>query len=262
MVDTPSRARVIAMANQKGGVGKTTATVNIGAAIAEMGHRVLIIDLDPQGNASSSLGLTPASLQVSVYDVLLHDVALENCIEATAVRHLFVAPSNLNLAGAEIELVPVMGRETRLRRAIDAVADQYAYVLIDCPPSLGLLTINALTAADEVLVPMQCEYIAVEGMVQLDQNVALVRANLNPRLKISMVLLQMYDARTKLSQDVVDEVRKHKEWGPKTLKTLIPRTVRIAEAPSYGKPVITFDPSSVGAKAYREAAKEVVAWPA
>ena len=248
------------MANQKGGVGKTTATVNIGAALAELGHRVLIIDLDPQGNASSSLGLVPASLQVSVYDVLLQDLPLENCVEATAVRGLFIAPSNLNLAGAEIELVPMMGRETRLRRAIDGVADHYTFVLIDCPPSLGLLTINALTAADEVLVPMQCEYIAVEGMVQLDQNVDLVRANLNPRLHISMVLLQMYDARTKLSQDVVEEVRKHPTWGPKTLKTVIPRTVRVAEAPSYGRPVITFDPSSVGAKAYREAAKEIAAW--
>lgn len=260
MADSSSRARVIAMANQKGGVGKTTATVNIGAALAELGHRVLIIDLDPQGNASSSVGLVPASLHTSVYDVLLQDLPLENCVEATAVRGLFIAPSNLNLAGAEIELVPLMGRETRLRRAIEAVADHYAFVLIDCPPSLGLLTINALTAADEVLVPMQCEYIAVEGMVQLDQNVALVRENLNPRLHISMVLLQMFDARTKLSQDVVDEVRKHPNWGPKTLKTVIPRTVRIAEAPSYGKPVVTFDPSSVGAKAYRDAAREVVAW--
>jgi chromosome partitioning protein len=237
--------RVIAMANQKGGVGKTTTTINMGACLAEQGYRVLIVDLDPQGNASTGLGLNTREMETSVYDVLLHDTPMEDCLEPTAVRNLFVAPSNLDLAGAEIELVPAMGRETRLKKAIESVLDQFDYVLIDCPPSLGLLTVNGLTAAREVIVPIQCQYYALEGLGQLLRNVDLVSQNLNPGL----------EARTKLSTDVVAEVREH--FGDKVCQTVIPHTVRLAEAPSHGKPITTFDSNSAGAKAYRAVALEV-----
>ena len=247
--------RIIAMANQKGGVGKTTTTINLGACLAEQGYRVLLIDLDPQGNASTGLGLNTREMETSVYDVLLHDTPLEDCLEPTAVRNLFVAPSNLDLAGAEIELVPAMGRETRLKNAIDAILDQFDYVLIDCPPSLGLLTVNGLTAAHEVIVPIQCQYYALEGLGQLLRNVDLVSRNLNPGLEVSTIICTMFDTRTKLSSDVVAEVREH--FGDKVCQTVIPHTVRIAEAPSHGKPITTFDPSSAGAKAYRAVALEV-----
>jgi len=247
--------RVIAMANQKGGVGKTTTTINLGACLAELGYRVLIIDLDPQGNASSGLGLNARDVKTSIYDVIIDEAPLENCLEPTAVKNLFVAPSNLELAGAEIELVSVIGRETRLRRAVESVIDQFDYVLIDCPPSLGLLTVNALTAANEVLVPIQCQYFALEGLVQLERNVLLVSRSLNPGLSVSTVVLTMFDTRTKLSTEVVNEVRDR--YGDRVCKTVIPHTVRLAEAPSYGKPITTYDPQSVGAKAYREVAVEV-----
>jgi len=247
--------RIIALANQKGGVGKTTTTVNLGAALAEMGQRTLIIDLDPQGNASTGLGIENRGLEHSMYHVLMHEEPLENVIEPTDVRHLFVAPASLDLAGAEIELVPAFSREQRLKRAIDAVIDDYDYVLIDCPPSLGLLTVNGLAAAAEVLVPIQCEYYALEGLGQLLRNVDLVKRNLNPTLEVSTILCVMYDARTKLAGQVVSEVREH--FGDKVLRSVIPRSVRLSEAPSFGQPITTFDPTSRGAIAYRDAAKEV-----
>lgn len=247
--------RVIAIANQKGGVGKTTTTVNLGAALAELDFRTLIIDLDPQGNASTGLGINNRDLDVSMYDVLLAEQPIEDCIQPTTVRHLFIAPSNLELAGAEIELVPQMSRELRLRHAIDSVADQFDYVLIDCPPSLGLLTINAMAAAKEVLVPIQCEYYALEGLGQLIRNIDLVKKNLNTTLTISHLVLVMYDSRTRLSDQVVTEVREH--FGDKVCRNMIPRSVRLSEAPSYGMPISTFDPRSRAAVAYRELAMEV-----
>ncbi len=247
--------RVIAIANQKGGVGKTTTCVNLGACLAELGQRTLIIDLDPQGNATTGLGIENRGLETSMYHVLMHDVPLENCIEPTDVKRLFVAPASLDLAGAEIELVPAFSRETRLRRAIAGLINDYDYVLIDCPPSLGLLTVNGLSAASEVLVPIQCEYYALEGLGQLLRNVDLVRRNLNPTLEVSTIVCVMYDARTKLADQVIGEVRDH--FGDKVLRTVVPRSVRLSEAPSFGQPIITFDPRSRGAIAYRDVAKEV-----
>ena len=247
--------RVMAVANQKGGVGKTTTTVNLSAALADLGYRVLIVDLDPQGNASTGVGINIRDLATSVYDVLLHDAPMEDCIEATAVRNLYVAPANLDLAGAEIELVPAFSRELRLRSAIDSVRDDYDYILIDCPPSLGLLTVNSLAAASEVLVPIQCEYYALEGLGQLLRNVGLVQKNLNPTLEVSAILCVMYDARTKLADQVVAEVRSH--FGEKVCRTVVPRTVRLSEAPSFGQPITAFDPTSRGSIAYKEVAKEV-----
>jgi chromosome partitioning protein len=247
--------RVMAVANQKGGVGKTTTTINVGACLAELGQRVLIIDLDPQGNASTGLGIENRGLETSMYNVLMHDVPLENCVEPTDVKGLFVAPASLDLAGAEIELVPAFSRETRLRRAVEAVMDDYDYILIDCPPSLGLLTVNGLSAAHEVLVPIQCEYYALEGLGQLLRNVDLVRRNLNARLHVSTLVCVMYDARTKLADQVVSEVRDH--FGDKVLRAVVPRSVRLSEAPSFGQAIITFDPRSRGAVAYRDVAKEV-----
>ena len=252
--------RVIALANQKGGVGKTTTAVNLGACLAELGYRTLIVDLDPQGNASTGLGIDPRSIETSMYDVLLHDTPLDDCIEASSVRNLFVAPANLDLAGAEIELVPAFSREMRLKQAIDAVRDQFDYVLIDCPPSLGLLTVNGLAAASEVMVPIQCEYYALEGLGQLLRNVDLVQRQLNRELELSAIILVMYDARTKLSDQVAAEVREH--FGEKVLRQVVPRTVRLSEAPSFGQPIIAFDPTSRGAIAYRELAKEISGGPA
>ena len=252
--------RVIAIANQKGGVGKTTTTVNLGASLAVLGYRVLVIDLDPQGNATTGLGINSRNLDNSIYDVLLHDVALEDCIEPTAVRNLFVAPATIDLAGAEIELVPAFSRELRLRRAVEDIGSEFDYTLIDCPPSLGLLTVNGLAAATEVVVPIQCEYYALEGLGQLLRNVNLVQSNLNPRLELRAIVLTMYDARTKLAEQVAEDVRLHFE--DKVCRSVIPRTVRLSEAPSFGQPIIVFDPSSRGATAYRELAKEVSGGPA
>ena len=247
--------RIIAVANQKGGVGKTTTTVNLSAALADLGYRTLVIDLDPQGNATTGLGLDPWAAEISMYDVLLRDAALEDCIEATSVRNLFVAPSKLDLAGAEVELVPAFSREMRLRRAIEPIQDDYQFIFLDCPPSLGLLTVNALAAASEVLVPVQCEYYALEGLGQLLRNVDLVKKSLNPVLEVSTLVLVMYDARTNLSTQVVDEVRAH--FGDKVCRSLIPRNVRLAEASSFRQPITVFDPMSRGAIAYRTLAKEV-----
>jgi chromosome partitioning protein len=247
--------RVLAVANQKGGVGKTTTAVNLGACLAELGYPTLIVDLDPQGNASTGLDVQIRTLTTSMYDVIMQELPLEDCIVTTAITNLYVAPASLDLAGAEIELVPAFSRELRLRRAIEAVLDRFDFVLIDCPPSLGLLTVNALAAAAEVLVPIQCEYYALEGVGQLLRNVELVRRSLNPALELSTIVCVMYDARTKLADAVVSEVREH--FGDKVCKTVVPRTVRLSEAPSFGQPIITFDPSSRGALAYRELAKEV-----
>lgn len=251
--------RVLAVANQKGGVGKTTTAVNLGAALAEAGYRTLVVDLDPQGNASTGLGINIRDLQLSMYDVIIHEASIDDTIEATAMRNLFVAPASLDLAGAEIELVPAFSRELRLRHALDEVHDDYDYVLIDCPPSLGLLTVNGLAAAAEVLVPIQCEYYALEGLGQLLRNVALVQRNLNQRLEVSTFVCVMYDARTKLADQVVTEVRDH--FGDKVCRIVVPRTVRLSEAPSYGQPILAFDPRSRGAIAYRELAREISGGP-
>jgi chromosome partitioning protein len=247
--------RVLAIANQKGGVGKTTTAVNLGACLADIGYRVLVVDLDPQGNASTGVGVNIRDLQGSMYDVVLHDLPLEDCVEPTAVRNLFCAPSSLELAGAEIELVPAFSRELRLRKALEEVREDYDFILIDCPPSLGLLTVNAFAAASEVVVPIQCEYYALEGLGQLLRNVNLVQKNLNQALEVSAIILVMYDARTKLADQVVNEVREH--FGDKVCRQVVPRTVRLSEAPSFGQPIIAFDPSSRGAIAYRALAKEV-----
>jgi len=247
--------RVMAVANQKGGVGKTTTAVNLGAGLAELGYRVLVVDLDPQGNATTGLGIDPHSFELSMYDVMMRDAQLEDAIEPTSLKNLFVAPATIDLAGAEIELVPTFSRELKLRKALETVIGDFDYVLIDCPPSLGLITVNGLAAADEVLVPIQCEYYALEGLGQLLRNVHLVQANLNEKLDMSTIVLTMYDARTKLAEQVADEVRAH--FGAKVCRNVIPRTVRISEAPSFGQPITVFDPSSRGAIAYRELAKEV-----
>jgi len=247
--------RRFAVANQKGGVGKTTTAINLGAGLAELDYRVLMIDLDPQGNATTGVGVNPRNLETSMYDVIINEVPIENCIEATSFRNLFVAPAALDLAGAEIELVPAFSRELRLRRALEAVEDDYDFVLIDCPPSLGLLTVNGLAAAHEVLVPIQCEYYALEGLGQLLRNVELVRRSLNPDLDVSTIVLVMYDARTKLADQVVQEVRTH--FGERVCRNVVPRTVRLSEAPSFGQPIMAFDPTSRGAIAYRELAREV-----
>jgi chromosome partitioning protein len=247
--------RSFAIANQKGGVGKTTTTVNLGAALAELGYRVLVVDLDPQGNATTGLGVNARNLDASIYDVILHDTPIEDVIEPTTLRNLFVVPATIDLAGAEIELVPVFSRELRLRRALGPIDGEFDYTLIDCPPSLGLLTVNGLAAASEVIVPIQCEYYALEGLGQLLRNVNLVRSNLNDGLEVSTIVLTMYDARTRLSEQVAEEVREH--FGTRVCRNVIPRTVRLSEAPSFGQPIITFDPSSRGAIAYRELAKEV-----
>jgi chromosome partitioning protein len=247
--------RIIAIANQKGGVGKTTTAVNLGAALAELGLRVLVVDLDPQGNASTGLGINPRDVNASIYDVLMQDTPALDAVEPTSLKNLFVIPATLDLAGAEIELVPAFSRELKLKRALDVVRSEYDVVLIDCPPSLGLLTVNGLAAADDVIVPIQCEYYALEGLGQLLRNVALVRSSLNATLEVRGIILTMYDARTRLAEQVETEVREH--FGSKVYKTVVPRTVRLAEAPSFGQPVIVFDSTSRGATAYRNLAKEV-----
>lgn len=250
------RARVFAVANQKGGVGKTTATVNLSACFAENGLKTLIVDLDPQANATTGVGLDPRGLAGSIYEVLLQDLELDEIIEPTVIKGLHIAPSNLDLAGAEIELVPVLSRERRLRDAMSGAVTEYDLIMIDCPPSLGLLTINGLAAADEVIVPVQTEYFALEGLTQLVKNIGLVQRSLNPGLELTRLFLTMYDARTNLSRDVAREVRTH--YGDKVCWQVVPRTVRLSEAPSFGQPIILYDPSSKGARAFRDLAKEVL----
>ncbi|MBO3661939.1 ParA family protein [Microbacterium sp. NEAU-LLB] len=260
-VSFPGRTRILTVSNQKGGVGKTTTTVNIAAAIASLGGRVMVIDLDPQGNASTALGIPHSADVPSIYDVLIDGFPLDDVVQQSPESELlFCAPSNIHLAGAEIELVTQVAREQRLKTAIDeylaSLAQPLDFILIDCPPSLGLLTINAFTAAEEVFLPIQCEYYALEGLSQLLGNVKMIQKHLNPKLHLSTILLTMYDGRTKLAQQVADEVREH--FSQEVLRTMIPRSVRISEAPSFGQTVIAYDGNSAGAIAYREAAVEIV----
>ena len=247
--------KVISIANQKGGVGKTTTTVNLSTILAKKGKKVLLIDTDPQGNATSGLGITK-ELELSVYDVLVGETAIDETLQETAIKNLTVCPSNISLAGAEVELVSMMSREQRLKTKLDAIKEKYDYILIDCPPSLGLVTLNAFTASDSVLIPVQCEYFALEGLGQLLNTVNLVKKHLNKNLEIEGALLTMYDARTNLSNQVVKEVKKYFE--DKVYKTVIPRNVRLSEAPSYGMPISIYDPRSIGAKAYEKFAKELL----
>lgn len=245
---------IVAIANQKGGVGKSTTTINLGAALAMQGERVLLVDLDPQGNTTSGLGIDRRSVDMSTYEILVDDVPVDDAMEPTSVRDLFLIPATIELAGAEIELVSMLSRENRLRNALKQIIGDFDFVLIDCPPSLGLLTINGLSAAVEVMIPIQCEYYALEGVSQLVDNIHRVKSNLNPQLEIEGVVLTMYDGRTNLASDVVSQVRAH--FGDTTYRTVIPRTVRLSEAPSYGEPIEAFDPMSRGAIAYRELARE------
>jgi chromosome partitioning protein len=249
--------RVIAVANQKGGVGKSTTAVNLGASLAEAGRTVLVVDLDPQGNASTGLGVDRDRREVTTYEVLLGSAGVAQAARPTEVDGLTVVPASIDLAGAEVELVGHLAREGRLAAALEPVRPCHDFVLIDCPPSLGLLTVNALTAADEVLVPIQCEYYALEGLGQLLQNLRLVQEHVNPRLRLSGIVLTMFDPRTRLAEQVVAEVRGH--FGSRVYEVIIPRSVRLAEAPGFGRPIVRYDPSSRGAEAYRRLAEEVLA---
>ncbi len=247
--------KIISVANQKGGVGKTTTTVTLCAILAKKGKKVLLIDADPQGNATSGVGVTK-EVELSLYDVLVGDTTAQETIQPTSIRNLKVCPSNINLAGAEVELVSMMSREQRLKEKLDEIKDKFDYILIDCPPSLGLITLNSFTASDSILIPVQCEYYALEGLGQLLNTVNLVKKHLNKSLEIEGALLTMYDARTNLSNQVVKEVKKY--FDEKVYKTVIPRNVRLSEAPSYGMPITLFDPHSKGAKSYEKFAKEFI----
>ena len=258
--DTPGIARVIAIANQKGGVGKSTTAVSLGASLADLGYRVLVVDLDPQGNASTGLGIRHEAREITVYDVIVSEASVDDAIVPTAVAHLSAIPSTIDLAGAEIELVSQFSRETRLKKALATVREgAYDFILLDCPPSLGLLTINALTAAEELIVPIQCEYYALEGLGQLLRNVSLVQQNINPGLRLSGIVMTMFDPRTKLSEQVVEEVRRY--FGELVYDVIIPRTVRLSEAPGFGQPITVYDPKSKGAASYRELGREVALRP-
>ncbi len=249
-------AKIIAIANQKGGVGKTTTSVNLAACLAQKGQRVLLVDMDPQGNATSGLGIDNRTIENSVYDVLISGEKPDAVIVKTDFRNLDVCPSSIALSGAEIELVTVMAREYRLKEALSEVRDKYAYILLDCPPSLGLITLNALTAADSVLMPIQCEYYALEGLSQLTATIKRVKKLLNPDIEIEGVLMTMFSSRTNLAIQVVDEVKKF--FPEKVYKTIIPRNVRLSEAPGFGQPVIVYDPQSRGAESYTELAEEIL----
>ncbi len=246
----------IAIVNQKGGVGKSTTAVNLGAGLAEIGKKVLLIDLDPQGNASSGLGVEKSELEFTTYDLLIEAESASTAIMETETDNLDLIPANIELAGAEIELVSIMSRESRLKKSLGEVNNHYDYIIIDCPPSLGLLTLNALTAADSVMVPIQCEYYAMEGLGQLMNTIELVRKNLNSDLRIEGVLMTMYDARTNLSEQVIEEVEDY--FSDLMFKTIIPRNVRLSEAPSFGRPILDYSSNSKGAKAYRKLAEEVI----
>jgi chromosome partitioning protein len=248
--------KVIAITNQKGGVGKTTTSVNLSAALAMHNRKVLLLDIDPQGNATSGIGISKADVQTDIYDVLVNDAPIENAVYNVNVEGLQVVPATIQLAGAEIELVSVVSRERRLKKALTEIREQYDYIIIDCPPSLGLLTINALTAADSVLIPIQCEYYALEGLSQLINTIRLVQKHLNVNLEIEGVLLTMFDARTNLGTQVIEEVKKY--FQDKVYTTIITRNVRLSEAPSYGQSILEYDGKSKGAEAYTELAKEVM----
>ena len=249
-------AKIIAIANQKGGVGKTTTAVNLSACVAQAGKRVLVLDVDPQGNSTSGLGVNKDAAEHSIYDVLINGVNAEDAVEHTKIETLDLICANISLAGAEVELVSMMAREQILKRALSDIRENYDYIFIDCPPSLGLLTLNALTAADTLLVPIQCEYYALEGLSQLMNTVRLVQKHLNPELDVEGVVLTMFDARTNLSAQVVAEVKKF--FKNRVYRTIIPRSVRLGEAPSYGLPISLYDPKSTGAQAYKALAAELL----
>lgn len=249
-------AKIIAVANQKGGVGKTTTAVNLSACLAVKNKKVLVIDIDPQGNTTSGLGVDKNAVRQSIYDVIINEVDIEDTLVPTKVDNLMLSPSNINLAGAEVELVSVISREMRLKAALEDIKNKFDFIMIDCPPSLGLLTVNSLTAADTILVPIQCEYYALEGLSQLMNTVKIVQKHLNRNLRVEGVVLTMFDARTNLSIQVVDEVKKY--FGNKVYRTIIPRNVRLSEAPSYGLPIILYDEKSKGAECYMDLAEEVI----
>ena len=249
--------RIISVANQKGGVGKTTTTVNLGASLAYLGKKVLLVDIDAQGNATSGVGIRKPDVKEDIYDILVNEVDIKETILPTSRENLFIVPATLQLAGAEIELTSMMARESRLKLALDEIKDDYDYILIDCPPSLGHLTINAFTASDSILIPVQCEYYALEGLSQLLNTVRLVQKHFNPDLAIEGVLLTMFDARTNLGAEVVEEVRRY--FQEKVYETVIPRNVRLSEAPSHGLSIIDYDIRSKGAEVYQSLAKEVLA---
>ncbi len=249
-------SKIIAIANQKGGVGKTTTTVNLSACLAKRGKKILVIDIDPQGNTTSGLGINKRQLQKSTYDILINDNKIVEAIIDTKIKNLDICPSDIQLAGAEIELISIEEREFQLKKVVEQIKNNYDYITIDCPPSLGLLTINALTCADSILVPIQCEYYALEGLSQLTNTIRRVKKFLNPNLAIEGVLLTMFDARTNLSIQVVEEVKRF--FPKKVYKTVIPRNVKLSEAPSFGEPIIIYDPKSRGAECYTELADEII----
>lgn len=246
--------KIISIANQKGGVGKTTTSINLSTLLAKKGKKVLMIDADPQGNASSGVGIDRDDIELSVYDILINDVEIKDVVKKTNVKNLDLCPSNINLAGAEVELVSVMSREHRLKEKLDVIKEEYDFIIIDCPPSLGLITLNAFTASDSVLIPVQCEYYALEGLGQLLNTISLVKKHLNKEIEVEGALLTMYDARTNLSNQVVKEVKKY--FNDKVYKNVIPRNVKLSEAPSYGMPISLYDPRSKGAKSYDKFVRE------
>jgi len=248
--------KIITVANQKGGVAKTTTTVNLGACLALLGKKTLVVDIDPQGNATSGLGINKINISRCIYDCLINGMSVSSLVQPTEINGLYIVPATIQLAGAEVELVSAISRETKLKKALMTVKDEYEYIIIDCPPSLGLLTLNAMTAAHKILIPIQCEYYALEGLGQLMNTIALVKKHLNPQLDIEGAVLTMFDARTNLSIQVVDEVKAY--FKSKVFNSIIPRNVRLSEAPSYGMPIILYDPKSKGAEQYLELAKEVI----
>lgn len=251
-------SKIIAVANQKGGVGKTTSSVNLGAGLASLGKRVLLVDIDPQGNTTSGVGVNKADVAYCIYDVLIEEIHPKEAIVETNIPGLHLIPATIQLAGAEIELVSTISREVRLKKSLQMIKHEYDYILIDCPPSLGMLTINSLTASDSVIIPIQCEYYALEGLSQLLNTVRLVQKHLNTSLQIEGVLLTMFDARTNLGIQVIEEVKKY--FQQKVYRTIIPRNIRLSEAPSHGQSIITYDPRSRGAEVYLELAKEVISY--